>query len=76
MGANRFTEIHPQNKLYQNFRLLTTKKTESIDSVFFVGISGVEFNSSLEHLCSRIGVAFLTEQRLPLASNLVGKNSS
>ena len=56
--------------------LAPTKKTETIDSVFFVGISGVEFNSSLEHLCSRIGVAFLTEQRLPLASNLVGKNSS
>ena len=35
-----------------------------------------ESNPSLECLHSRIGCAFLTEQRLPLASNLVGKNSS
>ena len=35
-----------------------------------------ESNPSLECLHSRIGCAFLTKQRLPLASNLVGKNSS
>ena len=52
-----------------------TKKGVLLHSLFCF-VRGKEFNASLEHLCSRIGCAFLTEQRLPLASNLVGKNSS
>ena len=51
-------------------------KRECKSTPFYVLVWDEEFNSSLEHLCSRIGCAFLTEQRLPLASNLVGKNSS
>ncbi len=50
MGANRFTEMHPQNKLYQNFRLLTTKKTESIDSL----LRDEEFNPSFERSANEL----------------------